>query len=84
MTASTPDPRHRAVELAERVLAAEECPAPAHVARVLIARLEAAGLTVQAAVAQRSWGRCDIHERPLPCHGCAADAKAKPDAEEVD
>lgn len=79
MTASAPDPRHRAVELLEEHLAREGIAAPAHLARTLISRLEAAGLVVHDAVVQRSWGRCEFHQSPLPCGGCAADRKAKPD-----
>ena len=81
MTASTPDPRHRAVELLERHLAAEEIPAPAHLARALIARLEAAGLVIQDAPAPAPRGRCEEHGAPFPCQGCAGDAKAKRDGE---
>lgn len=79
MTASTPDPRHRAVELLERHLAAEEIPAPTHLARALIARLEAAGLVIQDAPAQGPRGFCEFHQLPQPCHGCIADRKAAPD-----
>jgi hypothetical protein len=79
---SGPDPRHRAVEAAERLLRDEGVDAAAHLARALILRLEAAGLVIQDAPAPWVGGRCDFHQLPLPCAGCAADAKAKPDDEE--
>lgn len=78
MTASAPGPRHRAVETLEGALADEEIPAPAHLARTLVARLEAAGLTVHDAPAA-ALGRCEFHKMSHPCRGCAADAKAAPD-----
>jgi hypothetical protein len=83
MTATAPDPRHRAVEAIERHLAHEGLAAAAHLARAVVARLEAAGLVVKDATPQRPWGRCEFHELPEPCEGCAGDAKAKRDAGET-
>jgi hypothetical protein len=83
MTAPTPDPRHRAVETIERGLMAMAGEPPAYLARALVTRLEAAGLVIRDATPQRPWGRCEFHELPQPCAGCAGDAKAKHDAEEA-
>jgi hypothetical protein len=47
----TPDPRHRAVELIEQGLAESGCDTAPHLARWLIARLEATGLRITAAPA---------------------------------
>jgi hypothetical protein len=83
MSSSAPDPRHRAVELLEGVLVNEEHPAPAHLARVLVSRLEAAGLVIHDAPAPTPRGRCEVHGAPFPCQGCAGDAKAKRETGEV-
>jgi hypothetical protein len=83
MSSPAPDPRHRAVETIERGLMAMAGEPPAYLARALVTRLEAAGLTIRDATPQRPWGRCDFHQQPEPCDGCAADAKAAPDPEEA-
>ena len=80
MSASAHDPRHRAVEVFERALADTGCDIAAGVARELVARLEAAGLVIRDAPTGPR-GRCELHLMPLPCDGCAADRKAKPDDE---
>jgi hypothetical protein len=80
VTASAPDPRHRAVEAIERYLRDEGLGGAGHLARALVARLEAVGLVVQDAPVPAG-GRCEFHGGPLPCHGCAGDAKAKRDEE---
>lgn len=46
MTASPPEPRHRAVQLIEAGLTEAGCDTSAHLARWLIARLEASGLLI--------------------------------------
>lgn len=79
MTASAPDPRHRAVEAIERHLRDEGLAAAGHLARALVVRLEAVGLVVQDAPTPAPSGWCESHGGPLPCHGCAGDAKAKRD-----
>jgi hypothetical protein len=76
MTASAHDPRHRAIDLAETILRAEECPSPAFVARLLVTRLEAAGLTIRDA--PRAFGRCEFHQLPMPCDGCAGESRPRP------
>lgn len=76
MTASAPDPRHRAVETVERALRDEDVYGAAQLARGIVARLEAAGLVVADAPTPKPSGRCEFHARPQPCEGCAADAKA--------
>jgi len=81
MTATAADPRHRAVELLERVLADDGCSTSAHLARALVARLEAAGLVIRDAPVAKPQGRCDFHQKALPCDGCIADAKGKRDEE---
>lgn len=47
MTTKTPDPRHRAVEIIEHALTEAGCDTSPHLARWLVARLEACGLTIR-------------------------------------
>ena len=83
MSTQTADPRHRAVELIERLLHAEDHPAPAHLARTLVARLEAAGLVIHEAPAPIQRGRCEVHGSPFPCQGCAGDKKGVREPEDL-